>query len=129
MKKLLPDNAGNSLLSVLLLMQVCRFTGSAPKSRASTPRTFHRPCDIVQNTSYKSLQIPSCLLPWVPFLLYQPSTYEVADIIGTYVYREGLLGADYSYSTAVGLFNSFIGLLLVCGSNSLSKKFTESGLW
>lgn len=62
-------------------------------------------------------------------LLYQPSTYEVADIIGTYVYREGLLGADYSYSTAVGLFNSFIGLLLVCGSNSLSKKFTESGLW
>ena len=62
-------------------------------------------------------------------LLYQPATYEVADIIGTYVYREGLIGADYSYSTAVGLFNSVIGLLLVCGSNSLSKKFTDSGLW
>ena len=62
-------------------------------------------------------------------LLYQPATYEVADTIGTYVYRNGLLDADYSYSTAVGLFNSIIGLMLVWGSNTLSKKFTEVGIW
>lgn len=62
-------------------------------------------------------------------LLYQPSTYEVADTIGTYVYRNGLIDADYSYSTAVSLFNSIVGLLLVWGSNTVSKKITEVGIW
>lgn len=62
-------------------------------------------------------------------LLYQPATYEVADVIGTYVYREGLTNASYSYSTAVSLFNSVVGLILVAGANYASKKFTDYGLW
>lgn len=62
-------------------------------------------------------------------LLQQPSTYEVSDIIGTYVYREGLENANYSYSTAVSLFNSIIGLMLVWGANFTSKKLTETGIW
>lgn len=62
-------------------------------------------------------------------LLYQPATYEVADVVGTYVYRQGLLDANYSLATAVGLFNSVIAMILVAFSNYLSKKTTEVGLW
>lgn len=62
-------------------------------------------------------------------LLYQPATYEVSDVIGTYVYREGLTNANYSYSTAVNLFNSVVGLILVAAANYASKKFTDYGLW
>lgn len=62
-------------------------------------------------------------------LLYQPATYEVSDVIGTYVYRTGLLDANYSLATAVSLFNSIIALLLVGGANYISKKVTEVGLW
>lgn len=62
-------------------------------------------------------------------LLYQPATYEVSDVIGTYVYRVGLSDADYSLATAVGLFNSVVALILVYGANTLSKKTTEEGIW
>lgn len=62
-------------------------------------------------------------------LLYNPSVYETADVISTYVYRQGLLQADYSYSTAVGLFNSIFNFILLMSANFLSKKFTGSGLW
>ncbi len=62
-------------------------------------------------------------------LLYQPATYEVSDIIGTYVYRTGLIDANYSYATAVSLFNSVVALILVGGANYTSKKVTEVGLW
>lgn len=62
-------------------------------------------------------------------LLYQPATYEVSDVIGTYVYRVGLDDADYSLATAVGLFNSIVGLILVLGANYVSKKTTEEGIW
>lgn len=62
-------------------------------------------------------------------LLQQPATYDVSDVLGTYVYRRGLIDADYSYSTAVSLFNSFVGLLLVGIANYVSKKTTEVGLW
>lgn len=62
-------------------------------------------------------------------LLYQPATYEVSDVIGTYVYRVGLTDADYSLATAVGLFNSIVGLILVLGANYVSKKTTEEGIW
>lgn len=62
-------------------------------------------------------------------LLYQPATYEVSDVIGTYVYRVGLDDADYSLATAVGLFNSVVGLILVLGANYVSKKTTEEGIW
>jgi putative aldouronate transport system permease protein len=62
-------------------------------------------------------------------LLYNPLTQDKADIIGTYVYRMGIAGGNFSYATAVGLFEGVIGLILVTSANMLSKKFTESSLW
>lgn len=62
-------------------------------------------------------------------LLQQPITYDVSDVIGTYIYRRGLVQADYSYSTAVGLFNTAINLVLVLGTNFISKKYSEVSLF
>lgn len=62
-------------------------------------------------------------------LLYQPLTYEVADIISTYVYRKGLQEAEYSFSTAVNLFNSVINICFLLAANRLSKKMGQSGLF
>ena len=62
-------------------------------------------------------------------LLYNPSTYQTADVISTYVYRKGLLDQDYSYSTAVNLFNSVINFVLVFLANALSRKLTETSLF
>ena len=62
-------------------------------------------------------------------LLYNPNTYETADVISTYVYRKGLLDFDYSYSTAVGLFNSLINFVMLVSANKLSKKFNDTSLW
>ena len=64
------------------------------------------------------------------FNLYTPMTYDVADIFDTYVYRSGIQQGKYSFSTAVGLFQSVIGLALVVLFNHLSKKVSEDGgLW
>lgn len=62
-------------------------------------------------------------------LLYNPSTFETADIISSYVYRIGLLEQDWSYSTAIGLFNSVINCILLFVTNQISKRTTESSLW
>ncbi|MBR4059487.1 MAG: sugar ABC transporter permease [Lachnospiraceae bacterium] len=62
-------------------------------------------------------------------LLYQPLTYEVADVISTYVYRKGMIDADYSFSTAVNLFNSIINIIFLLTANRLSKKMGQSGLF
>lgn len=62
-------------------------------------------------------------------LLYNAATYEVADIFGTFVYRKGILETDYSYSTAVSLFESIIALFFVITSNTISKKVNETSLW
>lgn len=62
-------------------------------------------------------------------LLYRPITYETADVISTYSYRLGLLEGNWSFSTAVGLFNSVVNFILVIASNRLSKKVTGLGLW
>lgn len=62
-------------------------------------------------------------------LLYNGSTYETADVIATYVYRRGVVSADYSYSTAVGLFQTFVSLFLLISSNKASKKLSETSLW
>lgn len=62
-------------------------------------------------------------------LLYNPLTYEVADVISTYVYRKGLLEFNWSYSAAVGMFNSVVSFLLVWGTNKLSKHVSGNGLW
>ena len=63
------------------------------------------------------------------FLLYNPMTYEKADIISTYVYRMGIGSGNYSYATAVGLFEGLINLVLLTLANIVSNKTTESGLF
>lgn len=62
-------------------------------------------------------------------LMYTPATYEVADVISTYVYRRGILGSQYSFASAVGLFNSVVNFVLLISMNKISKKLTEVGLW
>ena len=63
------------------------------------------------------------------FLLYSPQVYSVADVISTYVYREGLVGMKYSFTTAVNLFISVISLIMVLGSNYAAKKMGQEGIW
>ena len=62
-------------------------------------------------------------------LLYNPNTYETADVISTFVYRKGLLEMSYSYSTAVNLFNSAINFLMLVWVNRLSRRMTQTSLW
>ncbi len=62
-------------------------------------------------------------------LLYNPMTYEVADIFGTFVYRKGIIESDYSYAAAAGLFESVVSFALVYTTNWLSKRYTENSLW
>ena len=62
-------------------------------------------------------------------LLYNPQIYESADIISSYVYRKGLQDFDYSYASAVGLFNSVVSLILLTGANFVSKRLTETSLF
>lgn len=62
-------------------------------------------------------------------LLYQPATYETADVFNSYVYRLGIEDSNYSLSAAVSLFNSVIGFILVVLANKLSRKVNDVGLW
>ncbi|WP_240941307.1 ABC transporter permease subunit [Paenibacillus sp. HB172176] len=62
-------------------------------------------------------------------LLYNGSTYETADVISTYVYRRGLLGSDFSYATAVEVFQAIVGLVLLVLANRASRKISETSLW
>lgn len=62
-------------------------------------------------------------------LLYNDAILETADVIGTYVYREGLQNQSYSYSTAVGLFTSVLAMVMVLGSNAICKRLGQEGIW
>ena len=62
-------------------------------------------------------------------LMYGPSTYERGDVIASYVYRVGILDADYGYSTAVNLFNSIVNLIVLCTANFISRKVNETSIW
>ena len=62
-------------------------------------------------------------------LLYTPAIYETADVISTYVYRQGILGGSYSYSAAIGMFNSIVNFSLLTFANWFSKKAQGSGLF
>lgn len=62
-------------------------------------------------------------------LLYQPITYETADVISTFVYRSGIEESNYSFASAVGLFNSVISLILVVCSNAISRKISDNSIW
>ena len=61
--------------------------------------------------------------------LYSKPVYEVADVLTTYIYRTGIGSMRFSYSAAVGLFSSLIGLIMVCLSNWLSRKYNQSSVW
>ena len=62
-------------------------------------------------------------------LLYNSAIYSTADVISSYSYRVGFESQSWSYSTAVGLFNSVINFVLVIIANTASKKLTDSSLW
>ncbi|MNH89253.1 putative multiple-sugar transport system permease YteP [compost metagenome] len=62
-------------------------------------------------------------------VMYNPGVYNVADVIGTYVYRIGLGEQDYSFSTAVGLFDSVIAFILIISGNAFGRKYLNRGIW
>ena len=62
-------------------------------------------------------------------LLYNETIYDTADILSSYIYRYGLVEHNWSYSTAIGLFNSLVNVALVLTANWVSKKVTENSLW
>lgn len=63
------------------------------------------------------------------WLLYNPLTYETADVIDTFVYRQGIVQADYSYAAAISLFKNVIDITLLIAANYVSRKVTETSLW
>lgn len=63
------------------------------------------------------------------FMLYTATVYSVADIIDTYVYRIGIERADYSFSTAAGLFKSVIALVMILIVNTVARKTGNEGIW
>jgi len=60
---------------------------------------------------------------------YNPSVYDSADILGTFIYRKGIGQSDFSFATAVGLFESVVGLMFVLMSQFASKKMTGRNVW
>ncbi|MCQ6562673.1 ABC transporter permease [Paenibacillus mendelii] len=62
-------------------------------------------------------------------LMYSPATYDVADVISTYVYRKGIIDQDYGFSSAIGLFNSVVSIVLLLGANYFSRKLLKESLW
>lgn len=62
-------------------------------------------------------------------VMYNATVYKSADVIGSYVYRMGLGNQDYSFTTAVGLFESIIAFALVVSGNALSRKYLQRGIW
>ncbi|WP_240941472.1 ABC transporter permease subunit [Paenibacillus sp. HB172176] len=62
-------------------------------------------------------------------LMYNPITYDTADVIATYTYRKGILETNYSYAAAVGMFNALISFTLLIIANTISKRMSETKLW
>ncbi|MBE7043904.1 MAG: sugar ABC transporter permease [Ruminococcaceae bacterium] len=62
-------------------------------------------------------------------LLYNPLIYNTSDVISTYVYRLGFESQEWSYTSAVGLFNSIINFILLVSANTISRKFNDTSLW
>ncbi|GAA5203573.1 ABC transporter permease [Microbacterium jejuense] len=62
-------------------------------------------------------------------LLYNPLLYPTADVISTYLYRVGIISSNFSYATAIGLFESLIGLALILTANAISRRTVGTSLW
>lgn len=63
------------------------------------------------------------------YLLQNPLNLSTSEILQTYVYKMGIINANFSFSTAVGLFNSVVNLVLLIIVNALAKKVSGDGLW
>ncbi|WP_240763113.1 ABC transporter permease [Paenibacillus thalictri] len=63
------------------------------------------------------------------YMLLNPLVTETGEVMDTYIYRIGLLGGQYSYTTAIGLFKSLVGVILVVGANQLSKRTTGNSIY
>ncbi len=63
------------------------------------------------------------------FLMQNAQNLSASEVIATYIYKVGLINADYSFSTAVGLFNSVINFALLLGSNAVARRASGSALW
>ena len=62
-------------------------------------------------------------------LLYQPATYETADVVNTWVFRQGLQSGQYDLAAAAGLFNAVVAFVLVMVANTLSRRYVRTSLW
>jgi putative aldouronate transport system permease protein len=63
------------------------------------------------------------------YVMYNPGVYGVGDVISTYIYRVGLQEARFSLTTAIGLFQSVIGFILIYGTNKLARKYSDVSIW
>lgn len=63
------------------------------------------------------------------YLMQNSLNLAVSDVFDTYVYRQGVLQGEYSFTTAIGLFKSAVGLLFVMATNKLATKFGEEGVY
>jgi putative aldouronate transport system permease protein len=62
-------------------------------------------------------------------LLYQPATYETADVVNTFIYRQGIQAGQYDLAGAAGLFNAVVAFVLVMTANTISKRYSRTSLW
>ncbi len=62
-------------------------------------------------------------------LLYQPATWSTADVVNTFVYRQGLQSGQYDMAAAAGLFNAAVAFVLVMTANTLSRRYSRTSLW
>jgi putative aldouronate transport system permease protein len=63
------------------------------------------------------------------YILYNPTVYDVGDVLSTYIYRIGLQGAQFSLTTAIGFFQSFIGLVLIYTANRIARRYSDVSIW
>jgi len=63
------------------------------------------------------------------YVLSNPTVYSVGDVLSTYIYRVGIGNAQFSITTAIGLFQSFVGLILILTANFVSKKLFDKNIW
>jgi putative aldouronate transport system permease protein len=62
-------------------------------------------------------------------LLYQPATLQTADVVNTFIYRQGIQGGQYDLAAAAGLFNAVVAFVLVMTANTISKRYSRTSLW
>ena len=62
-------------------------------------------------------------------LLYQPATYETADVVNSYIYRQGIQSGQYDFAAAAGLFNAVVAFVLVMAANTIARRYSRTSLW